>query len=98
MNDIKQSLIKYVNYNATTDLKNAITDAGDDMVEILSSAASVISLVISSVAGIVLLVLCIMTAWKSRQGNTDAWGDAMQTIATVAAILCFSNAVTAMFF
>lgn len=89
---------KLIYASASTDLKKAITDAGDDMVGIISSTAGVISLIITSVAGIVLLVLCIMTAWKARQGNSDAWGDAMQTLATVAAVLCFANAVSAMFF
>jgi len=79
-------------------LEQAITDAGDDMVSVISAGAGVVSLIISAVAGLVLLVLCIMTAWKARQGNTDAWGDAMQTLATVAAVLCFSSAVSAIFF
>lgn len=79
-------------------LEQALTDAGDDMVSVISAGAGVVSLIISAVAGLVLLVLCIMTAWKARQGNTDAWGDAMQTLATVAAVLCFSSAVSAIFF
>ena len=74
-------------------LEQAITDAGDDMVSVISAGAGVVSLIISAVAGLVLLVLCIMTAWKARQGNTDAWGDAMKTLATVAAVLGFSSAV-----
>lgn len=91
-------LLTYFGTATAEELKTALTDAGDDMVGIINSAAGVISLIISAVAGIVLLVLCIMTSWKARQGNSDAWGDAMQTLATVAAVLCFSNAVSAMFF
>lgn len=83
---------------AETRLQTAITNSGNSIVTIIKTGASAISLITSSIAGIVLLVLCISTAWKARHGNEDAWGDAMQLIATVAAILCFSNAVMAMFF
>lgn len=86
------------NDDATTKLTTAITNSGNALVTVIKSAATVISLVTSSAAGIVLLVICISTAIKSRRGNEDAWGDAMQTIASVAAILCFSAAVMAMFF
>ena len=90
--------IMTIEAGATEKLQTAITNSGDSFISILATIATVISLITSSIAGICLLVLCISTAWKSRRGNEDAWGDAMQLIATVAAILCFSTAVMAIFF
>lgn len=104
MNSLKmyltQAIIKFEEANTTPSgkLQSSITNAGNSLIAIIKACAGVVSLLISSIAGIVLLVLCITTAWKSRNGNSDAWGDAMQLIATVAAILCFSASIMTMFF
>lgn len=99
MNSLKMAITNtLIKYDAATDLKTSITNAGNSLITIIKACAGVLSLLISSIAGIVLLVLCITTAWKARNGNSDAWGDAMQLIATVAAILCFSTSVMTMFF
>lgn len=80
------------------DMKTAIKDSGDSIVGVIGAVASAISLVITSIAGLALLVVCCATAFKSWRGNSDAWGDAMQTIAVIAAVLCFSTAVSTIFF
>lgn len=92
------ALRTYVHYDAVSQINNAITNAGSSFESVIAAAAAVISTVISSVSGIVLLVLCIMTMVKSGRGNEEAWSDAMGKIATVAAILCFSTSIMAIFF
>ena len=84
--------------DAASDLITAINNAGASVVSLLGTCAAVISTLIASVGAIVLLVVCVATMWKARQGNSDAWGDAMQLIATVGAVMCFSASVMAIFF
>ena len=88
----------YVHYDAVTQINNAISNAGNSFISVIAAAAAVLSTVISSVSGSVLLALCIMTMIRSGRGNEDAWSEAMQKIATVGAVLCFSTSIMAIFF
>lgn len=90
--------IYLIKTDAVADIKTAIKDSGDSIVGIIGVVAAAVSLIITSIAGLALLVICLATAFKSWRGNSDAWTDAMQTIAVVAAVLCFSTAVSTIFF
>lgn len=87
-----------IKQGAVDDIIKAVKDAGSDLVRVIQSGAAAISLVITAIAGLALLIVCLATGFKSWRGNSDAWGDAMQTIAVIVAVICFSTSVMAIFF
>ena len=94
---MKQILIN-IYYDAVADLQAAITESANGIVSILTTGAAAVSMISTALSGFILLILGITTMWKIRQGNTDAWGDAMQQLATVGAVMCFSISIMAIFF
>lgn len=81
-----------------TELKNAITNAGNDVNGLIEAVALALSGVISAVAGLTLLFMCLKTGFKARGGNNGVWDEAAETIATCVIVLCFSAAVFTAFF
>lgn len=81
-----------------TEMKNAITAAGKDLTDLIEAFALLVSGLTSAVSGLVLLIMCAKTAFKAKGGNSGAWDEAAETIATCVIVLCFSAAIFAAFF